>query len=297
MSARQVLIAVFLLCTGLVLLAGHGEAAPPKLVDVSNLETPVVQGSPTTYFDLLKLVFPDLYQITKEAPDAVATKTALIRHINGDYDETSLEGNIKFILFTVSAIQSQNRPLLLLLIDTTVETKIDGNLNVNTYSLLALFQNGSPPKLLDLLDIKADHLNGFWTEKPIIKLNPGNEAVLVYNNHFNTNQNYTIVRMLFVEKNRLEQICDIFSFDYKTQCETFRSKPVFWTVPDAGHDYPKVVAAVNLKMEPNPKDCKPRITGYAKSFRAEFQWDNVKKQYREISGNLEKLVQFYEKYF
>jgi hypothetical protein len=297
MSVRQVRLAVFLLYTGLFLFAGHGEAAPPKLVDVSNLEAPVTQGSPTTYFDLLKLIFPDLYQITKEAPDAIATQTALIRHIDRDYAETSLEGNIKFTSFTVSAIHSQNRPLLLLLIDTTIETKIDGNPNIDTYSLLALFQNGRPPKLLDLLDIKTDHLNGFWTENPIIKLNPGNEAVLVYSNHFNTNQNYTIVRMLSVERNHLEQICDVFSFDYKTQCETFRSKPVFWTVPDAAHDYPKVVAAVNLKMESNPKECKPRITGYTKSFRAEFQWDNVKKQYKETSGNLEKLVQFYEKHF
>lgn len=300
-SALRLLRIGLFLAALLSLPVWHVEAAAPQIVMSSNIDKPVTAGSSTTYLDLLKLIFPDLYSTSGETSEAMANKTVPVRHIDGDHAEEALEGDINFNLFVVLPIRSQGRELLLLQIDPKITNELeDGRKDVEERSLLALCQNGSPPKLLDVMDIKSDRSNGFWSKNPIVKLNSATDAFLICNTHHNSNQQYTTIRMLFVNENRLQEICSIFALDLKTYCESFASTPVFWTVPSAGEDYPKVVASIKLKMEPSPSDCKPRIRGFTKKFRAEFRWDKVKKQYKQTSANaadLKWLDKFYEEHF
>jgi hypothetical protein len=270
------------------------------MVSLSQFDKPVSPGSPTTYVDLLKLIFPDFGRTAEKGPEVLATETVPVRHINGDYTEKALEGNINFNFLVVLPIRSQGRDLLLVEVSPDIKNDLeDGSKSVEEYSLLAVIHNGSPPKLIDLMDIKADRSAGFWSNNPVVKLNAATDAFLVYSTHHNSSQGYNTIIMLFVNENRLQEICNLFVLNCKGPCESFSSTPVFWTVPGKG-DYPKVVASIKLTMEPSPPDCKPRIKGFTRKFRIEFGWDKKKKQYKQTTANsaaLEWLDKFYEKNF
>ena len=68
----------------LLLLAGQALAASP-LLKIKDLKQRVAADSPTTYTDLLKLVFPEPTPGEKEAPAG-----PLVRKIDNENDEPSL---------------------------------------------------------------------------------------------------------------------------------------------------------------------------------------------------------------
>jgi hypothetical protein len=163
--------------------------------------------------------------------------------------------------------------------------------------LLALFQTGKSPKLLDLVDIKVDRFNGFWTEQPLLNLTPATQACLIYHHHFNSNQSYNIIRLLFVRNQRLQEILSVAPFSVTSFCLTFASQAAFRIVPDQPRTYPRVVATVTLKRKPDPPECKPRSDGFTRTYQGVWQWDPKKQEYRQVSGNLNKLYKWYDPYY
>jgi hypothetical protein len=281
----------------LLLLVGSAGAVPPRLLTAENLEQPVAPGSPTTYFELLKLVFPDLKKPGGGGYEAVAGETAPVRHIDGEYEEQPLSGKLKFLVLSSLPIKAQNRPLLLVHVDVTGENQTESGPHVEEYSLLALFQTGKSPKLLGLIDILADRFNGFWTDKPLINLTPGTQACMIDHHHANSNQSYLIIRLLFVRNQRLEEILSVSPFSVRSRCETFTSRATFRIVPDRPRQYPRVVATVMLQRKKDPPDCERRRPGFTRTYRGVWQWNPVKQEYRQVSGNLEKLYNWYDKYY
>jgi hypothetical protein len=68
MTIIAVLRSAALLSACLLLLGGQARAASP-LVEIKDLKQPVAPGSPVTYADLLRLVFPEPAAGQKEAPE------------------------------------------------------------------------------------------------------------------------------------------------------------------------------------------------------------------------------------
>ncbi len=285
-----------LLGVWLLLLVCSGEAASPRLV-IKDLKQPVTSGSASTYLDLLKLVHPDLKETGAHSAEAENGQSAPVRHIDNDYAEKPLTGNLKFSLDSAWPLKSQNRPLLLLSLEVTGEKEEETG-GKESYALLALFQTGQSPNLLDMVDIRqsGNQFNGFWTDNPLLDLTPTTQACMIYHEHFNSQQNYTTISLLFVRNQRLEEILSVSPFSEKAQCSTFSTKAVFWTMPDKGREYPRVVAKLTLKMDPDPADCQPRQCGFTRSYLGVWQWD-AKQKYHQVSGNLEKLYKFYDKYY
>jgi hypothetical protein len=281
----------------LLLLVGSAEAMAPRLVTAENLDQTVAPGSATTYFDLLKLVFPDLKKPEGKSFEAVAGKTVPVRHIDGDYEKQPLSGTLKFLVVSSLPLKAGNQPLLLVHVDVTQETREEGGPQVEEYSLLALFHTGKSPKLLDLVDIKADRFNGFWTDQPLINLTPTTQACLIYHHHFNSNQSYNIIRLLFVRNQRLQEILSVAPFSVTSRCETFASQAALRVVPDQPRSYPRLVATVTLKRKADPPDCQPRRPGFTRTYQGTWQWNPQKQEYRQISGNLDKLYKWYEPYY
>ncbi len=281
----------------LALLAGAAGAVAPRIVDAEHLDQTVAPGSPTAYFDLLKLIFPDLKKPEGKGFEALAGETVPVRHIDREYEEQPLSGTLKFIVVSSLPIKADNQPLLLVHVDVTCETPEAGSPQVEEYSLLALFQTDSTPKLLDLMDIKADRFNGFWEESPLLKLTPATQAVLIYHHHFNSNQSYIIIRLLFVRNQRLQEILSVSPFSVTSRCETFGSQAAFRIVQSRLRPYPRVVATVTLKRKKDPPDCQPRRPGFTRIYRGTWQWDAKKHEYRQVSGNLDELYKWYEKYY
>jgi hypothetical protein len=194
-------------------------------------------------------------------------------------------------------IKADNQPLLLVHVDVTLKPPEESVPQVEEYSLLALFQTGKSPKLLDLVDIKVDRFNGFWTEQPLLNLTPATQACLIYHHHFNSNQSYNIIRLLFVKNQRLQEILSVAPFSETSFCFTFSSQAAFRIVPDQPRTYPRVVATVTLKRKPDPTGCKPHSDGFTRTYQGVWQWDPKKQEYRQVSGNLDKLYKWYEKYY
>jgi hypothetical protein len=191
----------------------------------------------------------------------------------------------------------QNRPRLLL--NVSVTGKYQSESQPGQYDLLALFQTGPTPKLLDLVDIRSsgNQFSGFWTENPVINLTPATQACMIYQEHFNSSQSYMSIRLLGVRDQRLEELLGVSPFSSKGRCDNFSTQAVFWTEPDNHRGYPRVMTKLTVKMEASPADCQPRQRGFTRSYQGVWQWDPAKQKYHQVSGNLEKLYQFYDKYY
>jgi hypothetical protein len=281
----------------LVLLVGPAGAVAPRIVDAEHLEQTVALGSSTTYFDLLKLVFPDLKKPEGKSFEAVAGETVPVRHIDREYEEQPLSGTLKFLVVSSLPIKAGNQLLLLLHVDVTREIPEEGAPQVEEYSLLALFQTGKTPKLIDLMDIKADRFNGFLEALPLLNLTPATQACLIYHHHFNSNQSYNIIRLLFVKNQRLQEILSVAPFSVTSFCLTFASQAAFRIVPDQPRQYPRVMTTVTLKRKADAPECKPHSSGFTRTYQGVWQWDPKKQEYSQISGNLDKLYKWYDPYY
>jgi hypothetical protein len=289
-----------LLAAWLLLLAGQALAASP-LLHIEELKQQVSPGSPTTYADLLKLIFPEPAPGQKEKP-----QTPPVRQINGYFKEQPLtvkQASGEEVL--ALPIKAQGQTLLLLLVAATGEkAEEEGDAREQHFDLLALFQTTPAPKLLDLVDIgqviTMGMMDGFWTRNPLLDLTPTTQACMIYQEHFHPSESFLQIHLLWVRKQRLQKVLGVAPYGVKALCKSFATGTVFWTEPDKGREFPKVVAKLTLKMEPSPKieDCdKQRQRGFTRSYRGVWRWDPAKQKYGRTGGNLDKLYKFYDNDF
>ena len=104
-----------LLAGWLLLLVGSGLAASCRL-EIEDLKQPVAAGSPTTYADLLKLVFPEPPAGQKETP-----QTPPVRSLSDYFKTQPLTAKQGYGGVMALPIKDQGRPLLLLLVYATGE--------------------------------------------------------------------------------------------------------------------------------------------------------------------------------
>ena len=283
----------------LLLLAGEGLAASP-LVEIKDLKQPVAAGSPTTYADLLKLVFPEPPPGQEKKP-----QTPPVRSLSDYFKEQPLTAKQRDGGVLALPIKAQGRPLLLLLVAATGESaEGEGVAGEQQYNLLALFQTAPAPKLLDLVDIgqmiSMGMVEGFWCKNPLLDLTPGTQACMIFQEHFNSSESFLQIHLLWVRNQRLEEVLGVSPYGVKALCQSFATSTVFRTEPDKGRKYSRVVAKLTLHMEPSPKDeeCeKTRQRGFTRSYLGTWQWDPAKQKYQLVAGDLDKLYKWYDKYY
>jgi len=283
----------------LLLLGGQGLAASP-LVEVKDLKQPVAAGSPTTYADLLKLVFPEPPLGQERKP-----QTPPVRSLSDYFKEQPLTAKQRDGGLLALPIKAQGRPLLLLLVAATGESpEGEGVAGEQQYDLLALFQTAPAPKLLDLVDIgqmiSMGMVEGFWCKNPLLDLTPGTQACMIFQEHFNSSESFLQIHLLWVRNQRLEEVLGVSPYGVKALCQSFATSTVFRTEPDKGREFPKVVAKLTLHMEPSSKneECeKTRQRGFTRSYQDTWRWDPAKQKYHQVSGNLGQLYKFYDKYY
>ncbi len=271
-------------------------SSSPRLIEVGKLDHYLAPNSAVTYFQLLQLIFPDIEKPPAEAIDAVAPATVPVRHLDREYAEQALAGPLKFTVLSGLPCRSQNRRLFLLHLDLLGPSPPDQGA-VPEYSLLALFQLSPVPKLLDLVDIRADRFNGFWENTPLLNLSPATQACMIYHSHHNSNQGYLIYRLLFVRQDRLEEILQVSTLSQQALCNTFKSTANFRLQPDPARPYPRLMATVTLTMQPDPPDCHPRQRGSTRTFSEIWRWQPARQRYQDVSGNLNRLYKLYDKWY
>ena len=236
-----------------------------------------------TYLDLAKQIVPDLAktEFAYEGRQPIA-----MRHIS-DPDDSGGEAPATVRLSAIAALpmKTQGKERLALLLDLGQSSD-----RAEGFAVLALYDEGSEPKLLDAVNVAYDRETYF--------LSPGSLAVgadmdvlTVLSTHFNSNQAYLTTALIMARADRFELIDTIFTFNEK-HCAFERTQaPAFRTV-ESGEAYAAIEATVTETTAPTGESCDnvaPEPSSRAIS--ATYGWDETKSGYAKDSDALEKLAE------
>lgn len=286
MTRNSILIAAL----ALLFIPSSLSAQTAQSKNTPTLRSVVRQGSKTTYFDLFRIVLPDLQFDSSDSNSATAHQTISFRNIADD-ETTELKGNFAINDFGSRWIMSGGRQIALLQLDLADEGANEGTPYEGEATLVAAFNVDPTPKLLDVLDIKTDRFTDFWEAQPVFQLNAQNAAFVVNSSHFNAGESYNDVRVVFLDGERFKTIASVFLLNTQGCGATFNETPTFTAVPD-GRKYPKIIVKVKVKKEADTAECNRRTPGYTKYYQGVFTWNAPNSEYRSNSAQLKMLDKF-----
>jgi hypothetical protein len=279
-----ILAALGLLCLPSYLYAQTSPLNQPTLRSI------VRNGSDTTYFDLLRIILPDLQMQASELNAATAHRTIPFRNIESKEADT-LEGDFTVSTFTTRSIKSEGRQIVLVQLDLEAAGANEGTPYEGEATLLAAFSFEPKPKLLDVMDLKTDRFTDLWEDQPVFQLTAQNDAFVIHNTHWNAGESYDDFRLLFLDGDRFKVITSIFLFNTQGCGATFTETPHFSSMPAAGK-YPDIVVKVKVKKDADGAECSRRTRGYTKYYEAVFYWNRTKARYQTTSRQLDALDRF-----
>jgi hypothetical protein len=254
-------------------------------IRAQDLTAPVRVGSKTTYFDVLRKLFPDLDD------EGNAHGTVPFGSLSEPGERQAITGDIKFE-FKPYWIDSEGRRLLLLRVDLTAEGTNVGTPYEGEAVVLAAFALEPEPRLLDALDVKTDRFTGFWEDRPTLRLSPRDDALVVYSTHSNAGESYVGIDVLFVDGGRFRKITSFFMYNTQGCGVGYTQAPSFSAAADPGRKYPRVVVKVKLRREPDGPECERRAAGYTRFYQGVYRWDASKRRYEGGSRQLDRLGEF-----
>ena len=259
----------------------------------SNLNS-TLAGTKTTYLELIRRIIPDLQIDPKDADVAIAHKTIPFKHLADKTPAAMLEGDIKLESFVPQWIKSEGRRVLLLELNLSAEEANQGTNYQGEADVIGAFVMDPEIKVLDVMDMKTDRFSGFWEKPSVFPLNTSNEAFVVTSSHWNAGESYTDLTVLFLNHNRFEVITNVFLFDTQGCGATFSETPSFRAV--AGRNkYPSVMVTITVKKAADSAECDRRTGAYVKVYRALYEWNALKREYRTASKELAALDRFNQK--
>lgn len=259
-------------------------ALPPQLDDH-------VPGHPgVTYLDLLRQVIPDLAY--NPATKQVEGHLDSLRHILGKQSQADPPDPVVLQYgVEVRRIKAGGKPRLALLADLGQPED-----SVASMDLLALYDDGPKPKLLDAVDVGVDKLTGFNDKPSQISLGPGDDALVTYSEHFNSNQSYAQRLVIFVRGDRWRLLDDI-SLLSDAFCGFKRQEePTFATRP--GSPYGALIVTVTETLTRTDEDCSGQKVPapYVHTYRSTYRWDAAKGDFF-AHGDMARLDKLNEKRF
>lgn len=269
------LLALFLIVLAPA-LARAGEALFPDLEDT------VAGSEGVTYVDLSRLVLPGL------EPDGTGYRGSEIigtRHLGGK--DMGASPPDEFVIYDVAAlpIRAGGRDRLLLLFDLGLEATAEG------FAILALFDTGTSPSLLDAAQVGFDR-HTYFRAPASLPLDGGNDLVLTMSTHFNSSQAYVFSAMIGIREERLELIDTVFTFDDRACGFERRQKPEFTAAPGAAGAHADIAVRVVETTSHSGDACDDAKLPPEGSRAVEtvYQWDAARSQYRPASDALERLA-------
>jgi hypothetical protein len=270
---------------GLGVEARGSGGAPTQSEELSRA---VRSGSKTTYFDLLRLLFPDL------KADATAHKSIPLPALSEPRETEAINGDIEFD-FKPYWFRSGGERLLLLWVNLRAEGANEGTPFEGEAAVLAVYRLEPKVEMLDALDVKTDRFTGFWEDRPLFRIDSRNDAFVVYSTHWNTGESYLSLDMLFVDAGRIKTIASRFIY-YTQGCGVgYTETPYFRAVADPGNKYPRVLVTVRLRKESDAGECDRRTRGYTKYYRGVYRWNPAGRRYETSSRQLDALDKFDER--
>lgn len=264
--------------------AAGGAADLPEVTDAA-------PGHPgVTYLALLKQVIPDLAY--SAADKQVEGHLKSLRHILGKGSQSDPPDPVTPSFVEPRVIKAGGKTRLALLVDL-------GQAEDSTASttLLALYDDAARPKLLDAVDVGTDKETGFNDSPSQLSLGPGDDALVTVSGHGNSNQSYQQRLVIFVRKDRLRALADVFVFN-DVYCGYRRDEtPVFATRP--GSPYAALEVTVTERLTHLDEDCgDDKIPApYVHIYRGAWRWDAAKGDFVAQGGDLGKLDKINEARF
>jgi len=278
---------LLLLSPSVLAQAGNHASKPLYASDLSS----TVAGTKTTYLELIHRIVPDLQIDANDADVAIGHKTIRFKHLSEKKKPPPLEGDIKLDSFQPYWIKSDGRRVLLLELNLSAADANQGTNYEGEADIIAAFTMQPAITLLDVMDVKTDRFSGFYENPSTFQLTPQSDAFLVSSTHSNAGESYTDLNVLFLNHDRIEIITNIFLFDTQGCGATFTETPSFQVMLGSSR-YPNVLVTVKVKKDADPEECDRRTRGYVKTYRALYQWNSPKREYRTNSKQFAALDKF-----
>jgi hypothetical protein len=271
-------LALLLATTGS--LAQTTRAADLGLYDV----TDKVSGHPAiTYFDLLKQIVPDL---TADKDTATGRKIGTLRHIAGPDNGAGAPDIIKIRQLQALNFQAQGKLAIALLVEIgEVENSVERPV------VLAIFEDSEHPRLVDFVDVGMDRLTGFGTPK-LLRIGPNDQAIVTDSQHFNSNENFGSLALIFVRDGKLQLVDTFSTFGVsvcsrsETQSLSFRARPTARSAP-----YFAITAALKEQRARTGETCdgEKRLAPYVKTVTTTYDWDTKTGRFVAKSDAIKRL--------
>jgi hypothetical protein len=228
-----------------------------------DLDDPVAGQPGKTWADIVRLIVPDL-----DANGEGSTVIDLPYVVDlGDGDpppQPALPVSVSSI--EVEPIRTEGRTLTAMLVDL-------GGADGWAINVVALALLDEDLKLIDVINVGQDKLNAI--RPPLLQISEKDDALLVYSEHFNSNQVYGSYALLMVRDGKFQTI-DTYATLNDSWCGHDRKQTLAFDIPPAGAGYWPITATItDRQAEPDPaEDCGDEVPqpGFENAYSVTYTW-------------------------
>jgi hypothetical protein len=259
-----------------LLLAGASAAHAADVTDV-------VPGHPGVTFEmLLKQVMPDLAKGT----DGHWSSTHL-PHLRG-YDGKVEEGaELSFDDVQALTLREAGHTRLALV---TGDSQTDSGFS----AILAVYDTATPvPKLMDYMDVGGDRFVALGDPRTLA-IAPDTDALMINNNHFNSNENYSQDTAYFLNHGRIDSAFSQFTLNEGFCGYEERQVPTYTVHDDKGARFRAITISVLQTIKHTDETCDDGskiLPAGSHTYADTLYWDAHRNAYVSRSNNLSHLIQ------
>ena len=245
-----------------------------------------VPGHPgVTYMDLLRQVIPDLADNAADKQTEGHFGEHPPRHVAGKKFAAEPPDPLVASYLEDDRNKAGGRGRIVLLFDLGQDQE-----SVQDQALMALYDDGPKPRLLDAVDVGVDKDTGFDDPKQL-PLGPGDDALITESAHSNSDQAYVSHLLIYVRHDRIHLIDDVFAFSDQG-CGWRRDEtPIFTAPPDPGRAYRRIDVVIHEVLKRTDEDCGDNKIpkAYARTWRGAWRWDAARGEFKSTGGDLDRL--------
>lgn len=232
-----------------------------------------------TGIDLARQVIPDL---------ATGHRALALRHIAGESSVGPLPDPIKIATLRTLAFMSEGKPRIALLIGVRGDDDMG-----EQPALLAVFDDGRAPTLIDVVDVGTDRFTGF-ADPALVCIGADDDAILTVSQHFNADESYEATALIVLRGGKLGLV-DTFSAYGSRTCALSTSQSFsFKAASEAGRSpYYAITVTMRDLGERQQEPCEDASAPlpYERTATTVYRWDAGKAAFHADSDAVRRLQQ------
>jgi hypothetical protein len=257
-------------------------AGPEAFVDAGAK----VAGHPElTYLDLVKQGVPDLAP-SADGKTIEGSLPDTLRNLFGKESDDDPPDPATLTDLETLPFKSGGKPRLALLADFGHNDE-----RVEDFSLLMVFDDSGPtPRLLDAGFVGIDKDTAF-SEHPLIAVGRGDDAIVTYSEHFNSDQTYGGWMVSFLHGRRLRMVTAEHLLSDRLCGYERDESPAFTTRAVPGGRFRELDVTVTDEVTHNDEDCGddkiPRLSKHI--YRDSWRWDARRGRFVQRLNGVDRL--------